>query len=509
MEVPCGTRRERGPVLVDDVQLAGLIEQLRALGLRPLEPLLAETCSVAITRVVFDSRAAGPGALFVARYGHRVDGHSFIHDAADAGVSAIVGSEPADALRERGTPYVRVDDPPTALGWLAALVEGRPSSSLKVVGVTGTDGKTTVATLLHQLFTALGHTSGLIGTTGIRVGRDAIATAYTTPDAVELQRVLAAMVRRGCTHCFMEVTSHAVDQRRIAGIDFDGGIFTNLSPEHLDYHDTIEAYAAVKRRFLSELPASAFAVVNADDPRARFMVERTRARVIHYGAGREAPLPWTVERCDEGGMLLRIGPHRTHTTLLGAHNASNLAAAATAAFLLGEDLDRIVEAIPHLRGARGRMERVATQPVLGIVDYAHTPYALRAALGAARRHRPTGKLLVVGGCGGDRDSRKRPAMGDLIATADVPIFTSDNARSEDAAAIVEAMVNGVPLRRRDAVRVELDRSLAIRLAASAAGPGDVIVVTGKGHETTQEIGGEKRQFDDRVELRRALDERWW
>jgi UDP-N-acetylmuramoyl-L-alanyl-D-glutamate--2,6-diaminopimelate ligase len=464
---------------------------------------------VQVEHIVADSRAAGPGALFVACRGTTVDGHAFIADAARAGCSVVVGSDelpPAilSLLCRSGVPYVRVADSTETLGRAASLVNSSPSSALTVVGVTGTNGKTTVATLLYELFTALGHRCGLIATTGIRVGGEHLPNAYTTPDAVELQHLLARMVRTGCRHCFMEVTSHAIDQRRIAGVDFDGGIFTTLGHDHLDYHGTVEAYAAVKQRFLAELPTSAFALANADDARGQFMVATTRARVAFYGAGPEALLPWWVERFDERGMDVRLGPFGVRTSLVGEHNASNLAAMATTATLLGENLEVVIAAIPRLHGPRGRMQRIVPEKVLGIVDYAHTPEALRIALATARRLKPDGSLIVVAGCGGDRDRQKRPAMGALIATADTAILTSDNPRSEDPHSIVATMLRGVSARRRSHVRVELDRRLAIQLAARLAEAGDIILVAGKGHETVQEVRDTKHPWDDAAELRAAL-----
>ncbi len=431
-------------------------------------------------------------------------------DAVRAGCAAVVGSkelpsEIAALLATRGVPYLRVDDPANTLADLAAQINGRPSAALVVVGVTGTNGKTTVATLLHELFTVLGHRSGLIATTGILVGGDYRPNAYTTPDAVELQHVLAAMVRSGCRYCFMEVTSHAIDQRRIAAVDFDGAIFTTLGHDHLDYHGTIEAYARVKQRFLADLPPDAIALANADDERGRFMVSTTRARVAFYGSGPDTLLPWSVERGDEYGTDVRIGPHRVHTSLVGEHNASNLAAAIIAATLLGEPVDRVVAAVPSLCGARGRMQRIVSDPVLGIVDYAHTPEAVRLALATARNLRPEGRLIVVAGCGGDRDRQKRPVIGAALTAADLAIFTADNPRSEQAQAIVDAMLRGVPPARRRCVQIELDRRRAIRLAARLARPGDTILLLGKGHEASQETGGTKQPWDDPAELRAVLD----
>ena len=457
-----------------------------------------------IEQVVADSRLAAPGALFVARKGTAVDGHSFIGDAVRAGCAAVVGGRESPAgIDDLPVPYVRVDDPVRAVGELAARINGDPSRALTVVGVTGTNGKTTVATLLYQLFTALARPSGLIATTGIRVGRSRRPNAHTTPDPVELQRVLATMVAAGCRHCFMEVTSHGIDQQRIAGVHFDGGIFTSLDRDHLDYHGTIEAYAAVKQRFLGDLPASAFALANADDPYGCFMVATRAARAAFYGRGADALLPWSLERCDERGTVVRIAGRRVGTRLLGEHNASNLAAAVTAATLLGEDLERILRVVPRLTGPRGRMERVAAGPVLAIVDYAHTPESLGRVLATARRMRPAGKLIVVGGCGGVRDPGKRAAMGAALATADVAVFTADNPRSEDPRTIVDSMLGGVPGEPRR-VRVELDRRRAIREAVRLAEPGDIVLLAGKGHERSQEIAGTKHAWDDAAELRRAL-----
>jgi UDP-N-acetylmuramoyl-L-alanyl-D-glutamate--2,6-diaminopimelate ligase len=455
-----------------------------------------------IETIVSDSRRAGPGSLFVARQGTALDGHAFIGDAVRAGCAAVVGGrEPPAGLP---VPYVRVDDPARAIGELAARANGDPSRALTVIGVTGTNGKTTVATLLYELFTALGERSGLIATTGIRVGRERHPNNHTTPDPVELQRVLALMVAAGCRSCFMEVTSHGIDQQRIAGVDFDGGIFTSLDHDHLDYHGTIEAYAEVKQRFFGSLPASAFALANADDRYGRFMVATAAARVAFYGRGREALMPWVLEHGDERDTVLRIGGRRVRTRLLGEHNAGNLAAAVTAASLLGADLERVFCAVPRLRGPRGRMQRVAAGPVLAIVDYAHTPESLGLVLASARRLRPGGRLIVVGGCGGDRDTGKRAAMGAAIASADVPIFTADNPRSEDPGAIVYAMLSGLTPGEEGRVRVELDRRRAIRHAVGLAKPGDVVLLVGKGHERSQEIAGTKHAWDDAAELRHAL-----
>ena len=468
-----------------------------------IETVPAAHRDVWIDRVVGDSRLAGPGTLFVARKGTAVDGHSFVGDAVRAGCAAVVGGrEPPSAGLP--VPYVRVDDPVRAVGELAARANGDPSRALTVVGVTGTNGKTTVATLLYQLFTALGRPSGLVATTGIRIGRTCRPNAHTTPDPVELQRVLAAMVAAGCRYCFMEVTSHGIGQQRIAGVRFDGGIFTSLDRDHLDYHGTIEAYAAVKQRFLGDLPAHAFALANADDRYGRFMVATTKARVAFYGRGPEALLPWSLERLDERGAVVGIAGRRVRTRLLGEHNAGNLAAAVTAATLLGEDLERVLQVVPRLSGPPGRMQRVAAGSVLALVDYAHTPESLGRALASARSLRPGGKLIVVGGCGGDRDPGKRAAMGAALATADVPIFTADNPRSEDPCAIVESMLGDLGPRELQRVIVELDRRRAIRQAVRLAEAGDTVLLVGKGHEGSQEIAGTKHAWDDAAELRAAL-----
>ena len=470
-----------------------------------IETVPAAHRGVWIERVVADSRLAGPGALFVARKGTALDGHSFIGDAVRAGCAAVVGSgEPPAEIDRLRVPYVRVDDPARAVGELAARANGDPSRALSVVGVTGTNGKTTVATLLYQLFTALGRPSGLIATTGIRIGRIRRPNAHTTPDPVELQRLLAAMVAAGCRYCFMEATSHGIDQQRIAGVRFAGGIFTSLDRDHLDYHGSLEAYAAVKQRFLGDLPASAFALANADDRYGRFMVATTAARIAFYGRGAEALLPWSLERSDERGSVARIAGRRVSTRLLGEHNAGNLAAAVTAATLLGADLERVLGAVPRLTAPRGRMQRVAAGSVLAIVDYAHTPESLARVLASVRSLRPGGKLIVVGGCGGDRDTGKRAGMGAALATADVPIFTADNPRSEDPGAIVESMLGGLDPGERPRIIVELDRRRAIEQAVRIAEPGDALLLVGKGHERSQEIAGTKHPWDDAAELRHAL-----
>jgi UDP-N-acetylmuramoyl-L-alanyl-D-glutamate--2,6-diaminopimelate ligase len=469
-----------------------------------IEAVPAAHRGVWIERVVADSRLAGRGALFVARKGTAVDGHSFIGDAVRAGCAAVVGgSEPPPGLP---VPYVRVDDPVRAVGELAARANGDPSRALTLVGITGTNGKTTVATLLYRLFTALDRPSGLIATTGIRIGRTRRPNAHTTPDPVELQRLLAAMVAAGCRYCFMEVTSHGIDQQRIAGVHFDGGIFTSLDRDHLDYHGTIEAYAAVKQRFLGGLPAHAFALANADDAYGRFMVATAAARVAFYGRGSEALLPWSLERCDERGSVVGIAGRRVRTRLLCEHNAGNLAAAVTAATLLGEDLERVLRVVPRLAGPRGRMQRVAAGPVLALVDYAHTPASLGRVLASARSLRAGGKLIVVGGCGGDRDPGKRAAMGAALTIADVPIFTADNPRSEDPRVIVDSMLTGLGPGELHRVVVELDRRRAIQQAVRLAEVGDVVLLVGKGHERSQEIAGTKHPWDDATELRRALAE---
>jgi UDP-N-acetylmuramoyl-L-alanyl-D-glutamate--2,6-diaminopimelate ligase len=462
-----------------------------------------------IDRVVEDARLAGPGALFVACAGVSRDGHAFVADAAHAGCSAVVGAEAlplgvSRLLHDSDVPYLRVDDPAETLGWLASRLAGDPSRVCEVVGVTGTNGKTTVATLLHQLFSALGQRSGLIATTGILVGEQYRPNSHTTPGAVELHALLAAMRDAGCRYCFLEVTSHAIVQRRIAGVEFRGGIFTTLGHKHLDYHGTLEAYAKVKQRFFDELPVSAFALANADDPRGSFMLAQTRASAVFYGRARGTRLPWSVERCDERGMDVRIGPYRARTSLLGEHNAANLAAALTAAVLLGENADRLIDLVPHLRGARGRMQPVVTEPVLGIVDYAHTPEAVRLALVAARSLRPATSLIAVAGCGGDRDPHKRPSIGAALAAADTAIFTADNPRSEDPHAIVAAMLAGVPPARSRFVHVELDRRRAIELALRLARPGDIVLLLGKGHEQLQQTAGIDHPWDDALELRTAL-----
>lgn len=486
-----------------------LAELLEALGPAALARLPAAQLETPIGGVAFDSRSVRRGVVFVARHGTRADGHAFVAAAAEAGAAAIVGSLPlrpeVDALlRQRAIPYLRVPEPAQALGLIAAQLAGNPASALALVGVTGTNGKTTVTTLLYQLFSQLGYRCGLIGTAGIRIAGERLPATHTTPDPVALQRLLARMVRAGCSHCFLEVTSHAIDQRRTAGVEFAGGIFTTLGHDHLDYHGTIEAYARVKQRFFTQLPAGAFALANADDPRARFMIAHSRAQTSFYGSRPGTALPWSLEHCDEHGMTVRLGPERVRSRLIGEPSASNLAAAATATLLLGEELARVLAVVPTLRGARGRMQPVVAGPVLGLVDYAHTPEAVLLALATGRRLRPEGRLIAIAGCGGDRDAEKRTPIGAALATADAAVFTSDNPRSEQPQAIVAAMLAGVPAHRRSRIHVELDRRRALALAARLARPGDIVLALGKGHETGQQIGATSQPWDDAAELRAAL-----
>ena len=369
-----------------------------------------------ITGVQIDSRKVGPGNLYVATRGTQVDGHDFIDVVANAGAAAVV-CERMPALVDPNIAYIRVPNARLALGLLANAWHGYPSDSLTLVGVTGTNGKTTTATFLYHLFNQLGYKTGLLSTIRNNAGDEIVPSTHTTGDALQIASLMAKMVTAGCTHCFMEVTSHAIHQHRIAGLRYRGGVFTNLSHDHLDYHGTIEAYRDVKKGWFDQLPPSAFALVNADDPVASLMASQTQASVHTYGSAANADFPFAIRSADSSGMRLTIGEHLLTTTLIGAFNASNLAAVYGTANLLGEDPAVVAAILESLSSVEGRMERVdGPSGLTVVVDFAHTPDALEKALKTLRQSAPERTLICVVGCGGDRDTEKRPIMASLAAT---------------------------------------------------------------------------------------------
>jgi UDP-N-acetylmuramoyl-L-alanyl-D-glutamate--2,6-diaminopimelate ligase len=456
----------------------------------------------------FDSRKVGEGMLYIAQRGTQADGHRFIPDAILAGATVIVCQEMPDVLDPEVT-YVRVKDSAQSLAHLAANFYGNPAEKLKIIGVTGTNGKTTVASLLYQLFRKLDHRVGLVSTVSVLIDDLTLPATHTTPDPKSLHLYFRNMVQSGCTHCFMEVSSHALHQKRVAGIPFAGALFTNLTHDHLDYHGTFEAYRDAKKLLFDMLPGSAFALTNLDDRNGNFMLQNTAARKLTYSLRQLAGYRARVVEQRLDGMLLMMDGTEVWVRLVGEYNAYNLLLVYAAARELGLDPQETLLELSTLAPVRGRMELVPLPgQVTGIVDYAHTPDALKNVILTLQELRPVeGRLIIVVGCGGNRDAAKRPEMGKIASeAADVALFISDNPRYEDSDAILHQMVQGVPAAYRKRVTCITNRREALQIAARLAQPHDVILVAGKGHETYQEIESVKHPFDDREELQRAFNQ---
>ena len=462
---------------------------------------------VDVKSVTADSRQVVPGSVFVAVRGRNSDGHAFIAQAIAAGASAIVAEHDTDPESVGGVTWVTVTDSAQALGIMAAAFHGHPSRRLRLVGVTGTNGKTTVATLLHKLYSGMDFRCGLLSTVVNRIVDNEIPSTHTTPDPVQLQSLLAQMVDAGCTHCFMEVSSHAVDQRRISGLEFYGAIFTNITHDHLDYHGTFDHYIKAKKGFFDALPSSAFALVNADDKRGAVMLQNCRGRRLTFSTQRHADYRARIMANTMDGLELDINGRVVWFRLVGDFNAYNLLAVYGAACELGQSEEQVLTVLSALTGAVGRFERVMPGfRFTAIVDYAHTPDALQNVLETIGRFR-TGQeqVICVVGCGGDRDRTKRPVMASIACKfSDVVILTSDNPRSEDPMAIIREMQSGVLPTDARKVLVQPDRAEAIRTACVMARDKDVVLVAGKGHEQYQEIAGVRHPFDDREVLERTM-----
>ncbi|NMM50079.1 UDP-N-acetylmuramoyl-L-alanyl-D-glutamate--2,6-diaminopimelate ligase [Marinigracilibium pacificum] len=460
-----------------------------------------------ISGLEIDSRAVMPDSCFVAIRGTVADGHNFISNAIEKGAKAIICEALPDELNEKIT-YVAVEDSAAALGTMASNFYGNPSTKIQLVGVTGTNGKTTVATMLFRLFQSLGHKCGLISTVENRIGDVVIPSTHTTPDAIRLNSLLADMVKDGCTYAFMEVSSHALVQHRVAGVKFAGGVFTNISHDHLDYHKTFDAYIEAKKLLFDGLGSDAFALVNVDDKRGKIMVQNTKASINTYGLRQLADFKARMISNTLQGMELQIHDQHVWFKLIGRFNAYNLLAVYGVAVLLEEDPTEVLSAMSELAGAPGRFELVISPAgITGIVDYAHTPDALENVLETITDLR-TGneKVITVVGAGGNRDTTKRPEMAAIAARfSDKVILTSDNPRFEDPVEIIKDMEKGLgPSQLKKKVSLP-DRKEAIRLAVNFAEPGDIILIAGKGHETYQEIEGVKHDFDDRAVLKEMFD----
>lgn len=464
--------------------------------------------NVDVTAVCINSREAGKGSCFIALRGTQADGHAFIPDAVSRGAVAVICEELPDKP-DPNVCYAVAKSSDRAAGLAAAAFYGNPSHRLKLVGVTGTNGKTTTATLLYHLFKALGYKVGLISTVAYFVDDEKVEATHTTPDAIAINSLLHKMAERGCTYCFMEVSSHAVVQQRIAGLRFAGGIFSNITHDHLDYHKTFEEYIKAKKTFFDELPKEAFALTNADDRNGRVMVQNTRAQVKTYALRTPADVKCRIVEQRLDGMLLAVNGTELWTRLIGDFNAYNVSAIYGAATLLGAPHDEAVRIISTLGAVAGRFEYVRSSGgVTGIVDYAHTPDALKNVLSTISRLRRDGqKIITVVGCGGDRDRTKRPIMArEAAENSDRLILTSDNPRSEDPEAILAEMYAGLSDDARRKTLSIAARRDAIKAAVMLAEKDDVILVAGKGHETYQIIGKEKLHFDDRETLQAVFAE---
>lgn len=463
---------------------------------------LQGSADIEISAVVFDSRKVTPGCLFVAVKGTVSDGHDYILQAVNDGAVAVICEElPARVTGE--VDFLMVADSAVALGIVSANFYDNPSAKLKLVGVTGTNGKTTIATLLYKLFRDMGYKCGLISTVENKISEQVFPSTHTTPDPVELHRLMNDMVEQGCDYCFMEVSSHAIAQHRIAGLKFGGAIFSNLTHDHLDYHKTFEKYLKAKKTFFDELPSNAFALTNSDDKNGSVMLQNTRAHKKTYGLKSMADYKARILENQFEGLLLQIDDEEVWFKMVGTFNAYNLLAVYAAAMLLDQDKTKILTSLSKLTGARGRFDYiVAPNKIVGIVDYAHSPDAVQNILSTVHDIRKGNeKVITVIGCGGDRDKTKRPIMAKTACEwSDKVVFTSDNPRSEDPAQIIKEMEEGVdPAFKRHTLSIA-DRREAIKTACMLARPGDIVVVAGKGHEKYQEIAGVKHHFDDMEEL---------
>lgn len=474
--------------------------------MRKLENILANVSTksiigsvdIAIDAITFDSRSVKSSTLFVAIKGTEVDGHNYIQKAIDLGASVIVCEILPIDLNQEVT-YIQVENSNEALAFLASNFYDNPSTKLKLVGVTGTNGKTTIATLLYNLFSQAGFQVGLLSTVKVMIGQENFPATHTTPDSISINKYLAQMVEAGCQYCFMEVSSHGIAQKRTAALDFNGGLFTNLSHDHLDYHKTFAEYRDVKKSFFDQLDKKAFAITNADDKNGEFMLQNCKANKLSYGLKNVADIHGQVLESQISGMLMRIQNNEIWVQLIGAFNASNLLAVYGAAINLGLPEEEVLLQLSTLKSVSGRFQYfVSDDKITAIVDYAHTPDALENVLKTIEEIRTRNEqLITVVGCGGNRDKTKRPEMGQIASEmSNQVIFTSDNPRNEDPMVILSDIEAGVEAHNVRKVLTIEDRAQAIKTACKLAKSGDIILIAGKGHEDYQEINGVKYHFND-------------
>jgi UDP-N-acetylmuramoyl-L-alanyl-D-glutamate--2,6-diaminopimelate ligase len=454
-----------------------------------------------------DSRKVSRGSVFIAVRGVNADGHQFIDKAVQQGAVAVV-AETLPAQVDNNITWVQVENSAAAAGIMAHNYFGQPTDKLKLVGVTGTNGKTTIATLLFKLFSVLGYKCGLLSTVENHIGKQVLPATHTTPDAISLNELLSQMVDAGCTHVFMETSSHALHQHRVAGLKYAGAIFSNITHDHLDYHKTFDEYIRVKKSFFDNLASDAFAISNADDKRGQVMLQNTNAQKYLYSLRTIAGFKGKILENNLSGLVMNIDDQEVHFRLIGEFNAYNLLAVYGAAVCLGEDKQEVLQMLSGLTGAEGRFDYIISpkEKIIGIVDYAHTPDALLNVLATIKNlRRGHEQVITVVGCGGDRDKTKRPVMGEVACEhSDKVIFTSDNPRSEEPEAILKDMEKGLSTAAKRKYISIADRKEAIKTAVSLAKPDDIILIAGKGHEKYQEIKGVKYPFDDKEVVREVF-----
>lgn len=463
---------------------------------------------IEVDSLCFDSRKVVKDSLFVAVKGVSTDGHLYVSTVAESGAVVIVLEKFPEELSEEVT-YVLVNDSSYVLGLIASNFYGNPSNELKLVGVTGTNGKTTIATLLFNLFSNLGYHVGLLSTVENKIGTRIIPATHTTPDPISLNAMLRDMVADGCDFCFMEVSSHAVVQQRIAGLKFAGGIFTNITHDHLDFHGTFDNYIKAKKKFFDDLDGFAFALTNADDKNGKIMLQNTFAHHKTYGLHNVADFKARVVESHFDGMLLQIDGQELWVKLTGSFNAYNILAVYGVAILLEQETIKVLTALSEISGAEGRFEIVRSpKGVFAVVDYAHTPDAVENVLETIKGLKVAGQqIITVLGCGGDRDKTKRPEMAKVaLKYSDKLIITSDNPRTEDPFQIIKDMEAGIPVDKKKYCFSISDRKEAIRAACHLASAGDIVLVAGKGHEKYQEINGVRHHFDDKEEIEKIFNE---
>ncbi len=460
-----------------------------------------------ITSVHIDSRKVTEGGLFIATRGTQSDGHTFIQGAIKAGATAILCEEMPKEMNEKQVTFIRVSNTEKIAGKVATQFYGNPTNQLKLIGVTGTNGKTTIATLLYQMFRQMGYKVGLLSTVCNYINEKAVPATHTTPDPITLNALLAQMVDEGCEYAFMEVSSHAIAQNRIAGLTFAGGIFTNLTRDHLDYHGTVENYLKAKKLFFDNLPKNAFAVTNMDDKNGLVMTQNTAAKVATYSQRNLCDFKGRILEHHLEGMIIDFNDKETAVQFVGKFNASNLLAVFATAVMLGQETDEVLRVMSMLKPVSGRFEAIRSpKGYTAIVDYAHTPDAIANVLGAIHEIlNGNGEVITVVGAGGNRDKGKRPLMAkEAVKGSAKVIITSDNPRFEEPADIIQDMLQGLSDEEQEKVLTISDRREAIRTACMIAKSGDVILVAGKGHEDYQDIKGVKHHFDDREEVKKAM-----